>query len=107
MNSVLLQSEVLVLGREHRVCKSCVWINTHLNKYWSKAFITKVVAVVRPMNLRLNATNSKEEQQPAKVQQWTVLDYTLAYLVKNQIQNQLWNKPEQQMETIHPHSFMS
>ena len=30
MNSVLLRSEVLSLGREYIVCESCIWIDTYL-----------------------------------------------------------------------------
>ena len=54
--------DLLGFGREDRVRYCCVWIETHLKKYWSKAYITKVVAAVRPMNLSLNATDSKEEK---------------------------------------------
>ena len=31
-------------GREVRVRYSCVWIEKHLKKYWSKGFIRKVMA---------------------------------------------------------------
>ena len=43
--------DLLVFGREVIVRYLCVWINTHLDKYWSKAFITEVVAEVGHMNL--------------------------------------------------------
>ena len=42
MNSVLLRSEVLALGREYRVCESFIWIDPYLKKYRSKEVIHRV-----------------------------------------------------------------